>query len=161
MEKMIIDVRERDEYAAEHVPGSMNLPLTELHALPAMAPILKSCELVLMCRSGNRAKMAKESFDALGVHSAVYAGGIQAWKAEGLSTQRRGKTTLSLFRQVQIVVGAMVIGLSLLAYFSSSVFALGAAAVGGGLFFAGVSGMCLLASVLKALPWNKVPRAHA
>jgi hypothetical protein len=36
---------------------------------------------------------------------------------------------------------------------------LGSAAMGGGLFFAGVSGICMLANVLKRFPWNKVSRA--
>jgi rhodanese-related sulfurtransferase len=161
MEQIIIDVRERDEYAAEHVPASLNLPLTEMHSLSAMSPLLRSSDIVLMCRSGNRAKMAKESFDALGLRSSVYSGGIVGWKSAGKPTQKKGRTTISIFRQVQIAVGAMVLGLSLLAYFHNPVFALVAAFMGGGLFFAGASGICLLATALKRLPWNTVSRANA
>ncbi len=161
MEKMIIDVRERDEFAADHVAASLNVPLTEMHSLSAMAPMLKSCEVVLMCRSGKRATMAKESFDALGLRSSVYVGGIMGWKASGKPTQKKGRTTISIFRQVQIAVGAMVLVLSLLSYFYNSAFSLVVALMGGALFFAGASGMCMLATVLKALPWNKVSRSHA
>lgn len=159
MEKIMIDVRERDEYAAEHVPGSLNLPLTEIHALSAMAPLLKSCEVVLVCRSGSRAAMAKAHFDTAALKSSVHPGGILAWKSEGKPTQRHAKSTVSLFRQVQIIVGALVMGLSALAYFVDTVFALGALVMGGGLFFAGVSGTCMLAILLKHLPWNRVGRA--
>jgi len=159
MKKIMIDVRERDEYAAEHIAGSLNFPLTELHTLSAMTPLLQSCEVVLVCRSGSRATMAKEHFDGAALQSAVYAGGILAWKAEGNPTQRQAKTRVSLFRQVQIIVGAMVMLLSLGAFFGDKSFALGAAAMGGGLFFAGVSGICMLANVIKRFPWNKVSRA--
>ena len=159
MEKIIIDVRERDEYAAEYIPGSLNLPLTELHALSAMTPLLKSCEVVLICHSGSRATMAKAHFEGAGLQPQVYTGGIMAWKSEGKPTQQQTKTKVSLFRQVQIIVGAMVMVLSLAAYFGDRSFALGAAAIGGGLFFAGVSGICMLANVLKRLPWNKVSPA--
>ncbi len=159
METIMIDVRERDEYAAEHVPGSLNLPLTEIHTVSAMAPILKSCEVVLMCRSGSRASMAKSHFEASGLQSKVYAGGILDWKAEGKPTQRHGKSKISLFRQVQITVGAIVMLLSGLAYLVDGVFALAALAVGGGLFFAGASGTCVLAGFLKHMPWNRISRA--
>ncbi len=159
MKKIMIDVRERDEYAAEHIAGSLNLPLTELHTLSAMTPLLKSCEVVLICRSGSRATMAKEHFDGASLQSAVYAGGILAWKSGGNPTQRQAKTRVSLFRQVQIIVGAIVTLLSLGAFFGDRSFALGAAAIGSGLIFAGVSGICMLANVLKRFPWNKVSRA--
>lgn len=160
MKELIIDVRERDEYASEHIPGSLNVPLTHIQDLNALKPMLDGRTLVLMCRSGRRAAMAKDTCDTLGLAATVYEGGILAWKNDGKPTQRNSNSQLSLFRQVQIIVGGMVLMLSLLAYISAPSFALGTAALGGGLFFAGISGHCMLASLLKKLPWNKVSQSH-
>ena len=74
----LLDVRGRDEYAAERVPGSLNVPLPELLAgaldgLPAQGPIL------VICRSGSRAEIAAESLTARGFGDVrVLAGGLAA-----------------------------------------------------------------------------------
>lgn len=53
---VMIDVREVDEYAAGHIPGSINLPLSEFINLYQQIPQEK--EVALVCRSGNRSGRA-------------------------------------------------------------------------------------------------------
>lgn len=62
-----IDVREPSEFASGHVDGAINIPLgsigesnTELDELP------KDRKIVLYCRSGARASLAKEQLQAMG-----------------------------------------------------------------------------------------------
>ena len=49
----LIDVREPDEFAAGHVPGAVNMPMSKFN--PATLPASKAEKpVVVMCRSGNR-----------------------------------------------------------------------------------------------------------
>jgi hypothetical protein len=85
-------------------------------------------------------------------------GGITAWVEAGLpvlSPLGAGGCGISIFRQVQIIVGALVL-LSVLAGFliSTSAFVL-AGLFGAALMFAGLSGWCGLAMLLNQMPWNK------
>ena len=59
MSRLIIDVRNPEEYAQSHVEGAVNIPLTNLLGNPAeLKEIPKDTELVLYCRSGNRSDTA-------------------------------------------------------------------------------------------------------
>ena len=84
---VIIDVRERDEFAAEHIVGSINVPLTEFDRLaPSKIGALEDQPITLMCRSGKRAELAASRLAQLGVtpkELAIYEGGIIAWCEPG------------------------------------------------------------------------------
>lgn len=45
----LVDVRDRDEYAREHIPGAANIPVAEIDRLDA-----GDCPVVFHCRSGAR-----------------------------------------------------------------------------------------------------------
>ncbi len=74
----LLDVRRPDEFAAERVAGSVNLPLPDLLAgdldgVPDDEPIL------VICRSGRRAEVAAASLEARGYRDVrVLAGGLDA-----------------------------------------------------------------------------------
>jgi hypothetical protein len=62
---------------------------------------------------------------------------------------------LELMRQVQIAAGSLVVlGVALGAMVHPGFFAL-SGFVGAGLVFAGVTGTCGLARVLRMMPWNR------
>jgi rhodanese-related sulfurtransferase len=76
----IFDVREPHEYAAGHIPGAINLPLSRFSPpqLPSGKPI------VLVCKAGDRS--AKALQQALGAgHKDIchYAPGTGGWKNQG------------------------------------------------------------------------------
>lgn len=78
----IVDVRERDEWDAGHMPGSTLIPLGELafraRELDADRP------LVIVCRSGNRSLVAAEMLSNAGFKDAKsLAGGLIAWAEAG------------------------------------------------------------------------------
>ena len=88
-EVVLIDVRERDEYAAECIPGSVNLPLTSFN--PAQVPKPEAGKrLVIHCRSGVRCGTASAHLVAAGWEGEIVRmlGGIMGWRSAGGPTRR-------------------------------------------------------------------------
>jgi len=76
----IVDVREPQEYAAGHVPGAVNLPLSGFspQQLPQGKPI------VILCQAGGRsAKALKQALDAGCKDICHYAPGTGGWRSRG------------------------------------------------------------------------------
>jgi rhodanese-related sulfurtransferase len=157
--EVILDVREKDEFEAEHIEGSIHLPLSHFGtAAPGVLHNLSDRSIILMCRSGNRARLAKEQIVSLGfgeTKTAVYEGGIRAWKETGKPTVAMRKGHLPIMRQVQTLVGAFTLLFSILAWLISPMFLFGAAFFGAGLLVAGATGFCGMAELLAKLPWNR------
>lgn len=82
-------------------------------------------------------------------------GGIQGWKQAGLLTVEDKSQPLPLMRQVQIAAGLLILCGVVLGYSVSSGFFLLSGFVGAGLLFAGVTGFCGMARLLKVMPWNR------
>lgn len=78
----IVDVREKEEYNAGHIPGALLIPLSELAQRVKDVP--RDTEVILVCRSGNRSQQAYDSLKQQGftnIHNMV--GGMLAWQAAG------------------------------------------------------------------------------
>lgn len=161
MSEVIVDVRERDEFALERVDHSVNVPLSVFTSVaPGVLTQLKDRRIIFMCRGGARATQALEIAKQMGfndVHSySVYPGGIQQWKKSGLPvSSAMSGGNLPLQRQVQLTIGAMIIALGIMGYIVHPAFALAAAAVGTGLLVAGATGYCMLANMMAKAPWNR------
>jgi len=146
---VIVDVREPDEFAYEHIAGAKNIPLGRLSA--ALGEIPKEKDVYVMCQSGVRSMQAFQTLNSEG-YSRLHnlEGGLNGWKSRGLPVERR-KGPIPIMRQVQIVagtlalIGGLVPGGRWVAAF-----------VGAGLIFAGTSGICMMANVLGHMPWNKL-----
>lgn len=82
-------------------------------------------------------------------------GGIQGWKQAGLQTVEDKTQPLPLMRQVQIAAGLLILCGVVLGYSVSDGFFLLSGFVGAGLLFAGVTGFCGMARLLKVMPWNR------
>jgi rhodanese-related sulfurtransferase len=156
---VLIDIREPDEYAREHIPGSRLVPLSAFD--PADFSHDEGKVGVFHCASGTRTRQAAGEILATGF-SEVYCldGGLQGWKKAGLEVSFNRKAPISIQRQVQLTAGGMVVLGVVLAALLSPWFALLSAFVGAGLMFAGATGTCALASLLGMMPWNK-PQAAA
>ena len=78
---VLLDVREPDEYAAGHIPGSVNLPLSVIAAAPKRVP-KKDTPLFVYCLSGNRSSSAVGALKSMGYTSVTNIGGIRGWHGE-------------------------------------------------------------------------------
>jgi rhodanese-related sulfurtransferase len=74
----MIDVREVNEFVAGHIPGALNLPLSEFQNLYRRLP--QGEELILVCRSGNRSGMAQRFLMAQGYRKTRnFVDGMLGW----------------------------------------------------------------------------------
>jgi len=75
----IVDVREPEEYAEGHLPGSVNIPLANL----TLTPELCASPLIVVCASGGRSAHAAGILEAAG-HPEVanLLGGTFGWIQE-------------------------------------------------------------------------------
>jgi rhodanese-related sulfurtransferase len=86
-----IDVRERDEYAAKHIPGATLLPLSEfVERYEAELP--NEGEIVVSCRSGARSGRVAAFLRDQGYDAVNLGGGILDWEAAGLPVEGSGDT---------------------------------------------------------------------
>jgi len=80
---VIVDIREPDEFAVEHLPGAVCAPLSAFEQ--ADLGLQPDCEVIFMCRSGARTgancdRLASRVEGPAG----VLHGGLNGWKAAGL-----------------------------------------------------------------------------
>jgi len=78
---MLVDVREPREFAAGHLPGAINMPMSELDRRLAELPARST--VVFMCRSGGRSLRAcGQALRGGTVTPLQLEGGLLAWAAE-------------------------------------------------------------------------------
>jgi rhodanese-related sulfurtransferase len=74
---VLLDVRERDEYAQGRIPGSRNLPLSELER--RWEELDRGGTVFVYCLSGGRSRQAAAFLEKKGFR-VKNIGGISAWK---------------------------------------------------------------------------------
>ena len=86
-EALVVDVREADEFAAGHIPGALNMPLSTFQASKLPHPAGKV--LILNCLGGKRSGMALDKCaTAQAAVDTHLAGGFGAWAQAGLPVER-------------------------------------------------------------------------
>jgi rhodanese-related sulfurtransferase len=148
-----LDVRSSTEYAAGHIPGAINIPLEEIEA--RLEDISADLPLVLVCKGGQRARMAAGLLEPCRQKLSALDGGTDAWLKAGLPLVISKKTRWSLERQVRLVAGTLVLGATIAAALTSRAWLLATGFVGLGLTLAGLTDLCPMAVVLSAMPWNR------
>ncbi|WP_239158180.1 rhodanese-like domain-containing protein [Streptomyces sp. SID13726] len=81
---VLLDVREREEWAAGHAPGAVHAPLSALLAGGRLPEAAANRPVVTVCRSGKRSRAAVALLEARGVDAVDVLGGMAAWVAAGL-----------------------------------------------------------------------------
>jgi rhodanese-related sulfurtransferase len=154
----LIDVREYPEFAAGHIEGAELVPLATVAGTSATWN--RDAPLLLVCRSGRRAEQARQQLASLGFqHLTVLEGGIDRWSTQGKPLVSIERRPWSMERQVRIAAGSLILLTMVLAFTLSRYFLVGTAFIGAGLVFAGVSDICMMATALGALPWNRPTRS--
>jgi hydroxyacylglutathione hydrolase len=84
----LLDVRERSEWDAGHIPGALHVPYHDLHSLPDA--IDSEAPLAVICASGQRAAVAASLAQRLGARDVwhVVDGGVPAWGRSGFELER-------------------------------------------------------------------------
>jgi rhodanese-related sulfurtransferase len=152
---VLIDIREADEHAREHIPDARHHSLTHIdRENPARSG---DDVLIFHCRSGARTKGNAPRLAAATQSCEAYIldGGLDAWKKAGLPVTLDRSQPIDIMRQVQIVAGSLVLAGAVLGAFVAPAFYALSAFVGTGLLFAGVSGFCGMARLLAMMPWNR------
>ena len=151
---VLIDIRESDEFAREHIPGAHHLPLSGFDA--ADFPGARDKTAIFHCASGSRTAEAAPRILASGFAAVRQLdGGLAGWKAAGMTTRINRRVPISMQRQVQITAGLMVLLGVVLGFALSPWFFVLSGFVGAGLTFAGLSGTCGMARLLGLMPWNR------
>ena len=157
-EAILIDVREADEFSAEHIACAASVPLSRIPALFDQMHVPKGRKIIFQCLMGGRGSRACIALpaDRAGDYD-VYniEGGITAWKHAGLPVVGTAGPALSIFRQVQVVVGALVVTLVMIGFLGLTLGFVLAGFLGAALFVAGLTGWCGLAMLLRRMPWNR------
>ena len=84
--RVIIDVREYDEYAAGHLPGAINIPRGVLEFKIGMVPECanKDGAFLIYCRTSGRAALSAVQLQKIGYGNIIsMSGGYEAWAKEG------------------------------------------------------------------------------
>ena len=148
---LLVDVRSGSEYGTGHVPGAVNVPLEQVES---RLGDLGSLPIVLICKSGKRARMAAGLLEPCLKSVAVLEGGTDAWRKEGLPLVTNLATRWSLERQVRLGAGLIALAGAVLALAIDIRWAYLSAFVGLGLTTAGLTDFCPMALVLGKMPWN-------
>lgn len=160
MSEVIIDVREKDEFEAEHIEFSIHVPLSQFALVaPGVLNQLTEKNVVIMCRAGSRAKIAETQIAQMGysdkIKTSVFEGGILRWKELGKPTIIAKAGHLPLLRQVQLTAGSMILVSVALAVAVNTNFLYATVFIGGGLTLAGATGFCGMSNLLAIMPWNR------
>lgn len=107
----LLDVRTVAEFERAHVSGSYNVPLDRLATHAAEVSSVREA-VVLVCRSGARARTAQELLRHAGMRNLhLLEGGMVAWRHEGLPVRSRPLTMIQVVRRMAgiacVVVGML------------------------------------------------------
>ncbi len=81
---LIVDLRERDDFAHEHIAGSINIPLDSFDAETFLRAHEQATTVYLICTSGTKAYLAASKFFDCGFFDVVVvAGGLLSWRVMG------------------------------------------------------------------------------
>ncbi|MBZ4487834.1 rhodanese-like domain-containing protein [Microbacterium sp. cx-55] len=80
----LIDVREVDEYAAGHVPGAVNLPMSTINE---HLDDLPDGPFDVICQVGGRSARVVQALEARGYDATNVDGGTGEWVAAGFPVE--------------------------------------------------------------------------
>jgi rhodanese-related sulfurtransferase len=158
-EAILIDVREADEFRAEHIAYANSLPLSVLKDLFRQMNIPVTRKIIFHCLKGARGGQACMTIQGDGpCDNPLYNmdGGITAWKESGLPVVSSAVSAgMTIFRQVQIIIGGLIAAFVVCGLLGLTFGFMIAGLLGFALFIAGLTGWCGLAMLLSKMPWNK------
>ncbi|GKU84070.1 sulfurtransferase TusA family protein [Niallia sp. NCCP-28] len=81
---VVIDVRENAEFAFNHIPNAISIPLGELEN--KMNVLNKNAEIYIVCRTGNRSDLAAQKLTENGFNNVINVEqGMSQWSGKTIS----------------------------------------------------------------------------
>jgi rhodanese-related sulfurtransferase len=88
-EAVIVDVRERDEWDKEHIPGAIHLSRGTIELDIEEKVPDSNAMIITHCGGGGRSALAAENLQKMGYKNVrSMAGGFKAWKGAGLPSTK-------------------------------------------------------------------------
>lgn len=109
---VLVDVRQAEEFSDFKIPGSINIPLSELFKKESVDKIPKNKQIVTICPHGNRSMVAAFALARNGIDALSLTGGLAGW-GQVLNSQ-------VISREKSIVVQVEKIGKGCLSYIVGS-----------------------------------------
>ncbi|MDA0997816.1 MAG: rhodanese family protein [Proteobacteria bacterium] len=151
----LIDIRGAGEFAERRIPGASLCPANTL--TPALGRYAAGRDAIFYCASGTRTMLNSARIDDAGFSQAYgIDGGLNGWSKAGLPVDGAAGG-LDIQRQVQLVVGILVLASAGLGFWVSPYFLAVTAFIGCGLIMAGATGFCGMALIIAKMPWNRRP----
>ena len=90
---VILDVRDKELYDAEHLPGAVSLPRAAIELeIDELVPD-QDAHIVAHCGGNTRGSLSAHTLQIMGYKNAsVLTGGFRGWKAAGLPTEKGTET---------------------------------------------------------------------
>lgn len=85
---LVLDVRDKADYAVGHIPEARNIPLPELAARLHELEKFKSRPIVVNCQSGTRAAGVCDLLKRNGFEVFALRGGISGWAQAGMPVEK-------------------------------------------------------------------------
>lgn len=86
---IVVDVRERDQFDAGHLPGAMFLPRGQLELRVNEAFPDPTVRIVAVCEFGKISTLAAATLRSLGyMHATALDGGMKSWREAGLAIEK-------------------------------------------------------------------------
>jgi rhodanese-related sulfurtransferase len=84
----VVDVRERTEWDAGHIPGSLHVPYHDLHDLPGGLDATRP--VAVICASGQRSAIGASLLRRAGASEVLHVvdGGVGTWERAGHPIER-------------------------------------------------------------------------
>ncbi|MDD5403424.1 MAG: rhodanese-like domain-containing protein [Sulfuricella sp.] len=89
--RVVLDVREYDEFSAGHLPGAINIPRGVLEFKIGMVPEAadRQSALLVYCRTSGRAALSVVQLQRLGYNDVIsMSGGFEQWSSEQRPTEK-------------------------------------------------------------------------
>jgi molybdopterin/thiamine biosynthesis adenylyltransferase/rhodanese-related sulfurtransferase len=87
-DRLVLDVREQDEWDEGHLPGAVHIPRGNLESRIERAQPDRTRPIVVYCAAGNRSAFAAKTLEELGYEDVVsLAGGFTDWKRNGFPVE--------------------------------------------------------------------------
>lgn len=80
--RIIVDVRTKDEYASGHIPGAICIPNETISNIDPVQLSNKDQNIIVYCQTGMRASKAAKKLKRLGYKNVFNFGGINSWRGD-------------------------------------------------------------------------------